>query len=83
MCLLLALWAPGLQLLEEVVALVVDQDESGEVLNGDLPDGFHAEFGILHALNRLDARLAEHSCYAADGAEIEATMLLAGIGDHL
>ena len=33
---------PGLQSLEEVVALVIDEDESGEVFNVDFPDGFHA-----------------------------------------
>ena len=41
------------QLLEEVVALVVYEDESGEVLDGDLPDGFHAEFGVFDALDAL------------------------------
>lgn len=30
---------------EEVVAFVVDEDEGGEVFDGDFPDGFHAEFG--------------------------------------
>ena len=32
----------GLELLEEIVALVVYQDEGGEVLYLNLPDGFHA-----------------------------------------
>ena len=74
---------PGLQLLEEVVALVVHEDEGGEVLNGDLPDGLHAEFGIFHALDALDARLRENGCHTADGAQIETAVLLAGIGNHL
>ena len=37
----LILATEGLQLLEEVVALVIDEDEGGEVLNLNLPDGFH------------------------------------------
>ena len=47
----------GLQLLEEVVALVVNEDEGGKVLNGNLPDRLHAEFGIFHTLNALDGAL--------------------------
>ena len=46
--------AARLQLLEEVVALVVNKDECREVLNGNLPDGFHAKFRILNALDALD-----------------------------
>ena len=73
----------GLQLLEEVVALVIDEDECGEVLDGDLPDGFHAELGIFDTFDGLDAALREHCSYAADGAEVEAAVLLAGVGDLL
>src|SRR5690606_41753947 len=40
---------------EEVVALVVDHDEGGEVLDLDLPDRFHAELGVLEHLDVLDA----------------------------
>ena len=47
----------GLKLLEEVVALVVNEDEGWEVLHGNLPDGLHAEFGIFHALDALDGAL--------------------------
>ena len=49
--------AAGLQLLEEVVALVVHKDEGGEVFHLNLPDGFHAQFGIFHALDALDVVL--------------------------
>ena len=45
----------GLQLLEEVVALVVHKDEGWEVLHLNLPDGFHAQFWIFHTLDALDA----------------------------
>ena len=82
-CFLLAPWTPGLELLEEVVALVIDEDECRKVLDGNLPDGFHSEFRILNALNALDATLGENGCHAADGAEIEASVLLAGIGNLL
>ena len=34
--------SPGLELLEEVVALVVDEDKGGEVFYRNLPDGLHA-----------------------------------------
>ena len=47
----------GLELLEEVVALVIHEDEGGEVLNGNLLDSFHAKFGILHTLDALDGAL--------------------------
>ena len=54
---LLAGWAPRFELFEEVVALVVDEDEGGEILDGYFPNGFHAELGILYALYALDAAL--------------------------
>ena len=53
----LALAAKGLNLLEEVVALVIYEDEGGEVFNLNLPYGFHAKFGELYALNALDVVL--------------------------
>ena len=73
----------GLELLEEVIALVVHEDEGREVLNSDLPDGLHTQLGICHALNRGDALLRENGCDTADGTEIEATVLLAGVGNDL
>ena len=54
---ILLAWSPGLQLLEEVVALVIDEDECGEVLNGNLPDSLHAQLWVLHALYALDGAL--------------------------
>ena len=38
-------------LCEEVVALVVDDDEGGEVLDLDLPDRLHAQLGVLEHLD--------------------------------
>ena len=49
--------APGFQGLEEVIALIVHEDESGEVLYVNLPYGLHTELGILDTLDALDARL--------------------------
>ena len=71
----------GLELLEEVVALVIHEDEGGEVLNGNLPDSFHAKFGILYTLDALDGALRENSSNTADSAEIESSVLLASLCD--
>ena len=43
-----------LKLLEEVVALVVNQYERWEVLYTYLPDSLHAKLRILYALDALD-----------------------------
>ena len=59
---------------EEVVALVVDDDERGEVLDLDLPDRLHAELGVLEHLDVLDAVLGEPRRRAADRAEVEAAV---------
>src|SRR6476619_5806001 len=67
------------QLLEEVVALVIDDDERREVDDFDAPDRFHAELGIFEHLDLLDAVLGEVRRSAADRAEIEAAVLLAGL----
>lgn len=55
--LFVAVWTPRLQLLKEVVALVIDQDERREILYCNLPDCLHAELRILNALDALDAAL--------------------------
>lgn len=52
--LLRAARTPRLKLFEEVVALVINQNECGEVLNMYLPNGFHTKFGVLNALDTLD-----------------------------
>src|SRR6266436_5600334 len=71
-----------IQFLEEVVALVVDDDEGREIHHLDPPDRFHAEFGIFHHLDLLDAVLSEVRGRPADRAEIEAAVLLAGLAHH-
>ena len=45
--------------LEEVVALVVHEDEGREVFHFDLPDGFHAQFRVLDAVDAADAALGQ------------------------
>lgn len=69
--------------LEEVIPLVINQDERREILDFDLPDGFHAEFGELDDFDLLDVFLGEDSGGAADAAEVEAAVLFAGIRDLL
>ena len=77
--------SPELQpeLLEEVVALVIDEDEGREVLDSDLPDRLHSEFGIFNTLDATDAALREDSGDAADGAKIESSMLFASVSHNL
>ena len=72
-----------LELLEEVVALVVHQNEGGEILNGNFPDSLHAELGVLHAFNALDAALRQYGSHATNSAEVETAMLLACVRNLL
>ena len=65
---------------EEVIALVVDDDECREVFDLDPPHGLHTELGILEQLHLLDAIRRKFGSRTADGAEIEAPVLRAGIG---
>ena len=58
--------ATRFQLLEEIVALVVDQNEGWEILNLNLPNGLHTEFGVLNALNALNVVLRQNGSGAAD-----------------
>jgi hypothetical protein len=62
----LAAAAAWLYLLEEVVALVINEDKCREVLNLDFPDSLHAELGVLDALDALDVVLREDSGRTTD-----------------
>ena len=73
----------AVDLLEEVVALVVDEDEGGEIFDANFPDRLHAEFGVFEDFERLDMVGGEEGGGAAGGAEVEAAVFLAGIGDLL
>src|SRR6516225_2521919 len=70
--------SPEIELFEEIISLVVDDDEGGEVLHFDPPDRLHAELGVLDRLDFLDAVLREIGRRASDGSKIEAAMLAAG-----
>lgn len=67
---------------EEIVALVINEDECGEILNLNLPDSLHAQLGILEKFNLLDAVLGKDSGGAADRSQIESAVLVASVG-HL
>src|ERR1700682_6801369 len=68
-----------IQFLEEIIALVVDDDEGREILDLDAPDRFHAEFGIFHHLDLLDAVFGKVRRGPADRAQIKYTVLTAGL----
>lgn len=58
--------ATRLDLLEEVITLVIYQDKRGEVLYLDLPDRFHTQFRVFHALDALDIVLSQDRRRATD-----------------
>ena len=66
---------------KEVISLVVDEDEGGEVFNLNLPYGLHTEFRVFHAFDALDVVLGKDGCWSADGAEVETTVVFACVGD--
>src|SRR5258708_23630971 len=66
---------------EEIVALVVDNDERGEIDDFDTPDRLHAELGVFEQLDLLDAVLREARRRAADRSKIEPAILLAGFAN--
>src|SRR5690349_12264578 len=65
---------------EEVVPLVVNDDEGGEVDDLDLPDRLHPELRVLEHLDLTDAVLGEARGRAADRPQVKAAVLLAGLG---
>src|SRR5262249_57909089 len=69
--------SPQIQFLEEIVALVVDHDEGGEILHLDFPDRLHAQLGIFHRLDLLDPMLGEVRRRTADRNEIKSAELAA------
>ena len=73
----------GIELFEKIIALVVHEDEGGEILDGDFPDGFHAELREGDDFLGLDVVLGKQCGGAAGGAEIEAAVFVAGIRDCL
>jgi hypothetical protein len=45
--------------LEEVIAFIVDDNEGGEVFDLNAPNRLHAEFGVFHNVDFLDAILGQ------------------------
>src|ERR1700728_3602522 len=66
---------------EEIVAFVVDDDESGEVPDFDLPHRLHAKFWVFQHVNLGNAVLRAPGGGAADRAEVEAAVTLARLRD--
>ena len=64
---------------EEIVALVVHQNEGGEVLHLNLPDGFHAQFRVFQQFHLPDVILGQDGGGTADGTQVKAAVLLAGV----
>ena len=56
----------GLDFSEEVIALVVNEDECGEVFDFNFPDSFHSELGIFEQFDFLDRVGGKHCCRTAD-----------------
>ena len=69
--------------LEEVVALVVDQDKRRKINHINLPDSFHTKLGILDAFDALDVVLSKDGSRTTDGTEVETAMFVASIGNTL
>src|SRR5579883_1069289 len=67
-----------IKLLEEVIALVVDDNEGGKILNLDFPDRFHAKLWVFQKLDSFDAVLREPCRRAADRAKIKSAVFRAG-----
>src|SRR5262249_58664925 len=51
--------SPQIQILEEVVAFVVDDDKGREIDHFDAPDRLHTELGIFDAFDFLDAMFGQ------------------------
>ena len=66
-------------MLEEVIALIINEDECWEVFYADLPYSFHTQFWIFYTFDALDVLLSKEGCRTTDRTKIEATMLLASI----
>mmetsp|Transcript_30252 Transcript_30252/g.70625 ORF Transcript_30252/g.70625 Transcript_30252/m.70625 type:complete len:245 (+) Transcript_30252:99-833(+) len=68
---------------EEIVALIVADDECGEVLDFDLPYGLHPVLLIVEHRDLGDVFLREDRRGPANGAKVEAAMLFARPCDFL
>src|SRR5262249_31738837 len=71
--------SPQIQILEEVVALVVNDDKGRKIDHFNAPDRFHAELGIFDAVDFLDAMFRKIGRRTADRSEIETAVLFASL----
>ena len=71
--------ATRFDLFEEIVTLVVYQDKCWKIFHFDLPDRFHAQFGIFHTFDALDVVLGQNCSRTAYTSQIETTIFLASI----
>ena len=53
----------GLDLLEEIISLVINQDKCREIFHFNLPDSFHTQLRIFHTLDALDIILSLDSSW--------------------
>ena len=81
--LMVARWVPRFQLGEEIVALIVYENEGGEVLNPNFPHSFHANLGELYTFDALDRIQRKYGSRSADASQIETAMLFASVGNGL
>ena len=51
---------------EEIVALVIYQNEGGEIFHFNFPDGFHAQFRVFQQFHFFDVVLGQNGGRAAD-----------------
>ena len=66
----------------KVLPLVIDDDEGREILDFDLPHRFHTEIFEFQDFDVFDAVFGQPCGRAADGSQIEAPVLPAGLA-HL
>ena len=63
----LSVWHTLFKGIKEVIALIVDDDEGGEILDFNFPDRFHAELFVFNDFNFGDAVLRQ-TCGRTFGA---------------
>jgi hypothetical protein len=69
-------------LLEEIIALIINDNKGWKILNFNFPDSFHSQFRILQDLYLFDAVFGENGSRSSDAAQIEPSVGFTGFG-HL
>src|SRR5690606_30067226 len=68
-------------LVKEIVAFIIDDDESWEILHLDAEDSFHSELFVLDDLDLFDGVLRKTRRRTTNGAEVEPAILRARRSD--